>query len=113
MDRFIVGTFEIDRVRAINRDFACIDIATNGADESEVFVLIITAERRGKQNQREAATAAESEHLELAAQIGRVPFNVTFVHRKIDNNECRRLRSIGVALAWGRDAAALDKIDIL
>src|SRR6202165_1285515 len=100
MDRFIVETVEIDRVRAINRDFACIDIAANGTDESEVFVLIITAERSGKQNQREAAALAESEHFELAAQIGRVPFNVTFVHRKIDNNECRRLRSIASVSNW-------------
>src|SRR4029077_3649050 len=97
----------------INRDFACIDIAANGTDESEVFVLMITAERSRKQNQRKAATAAESEHLELAAQIGRVPFDVTFIHREIDNNECKRLRSIAAALTWGRDAAELDKIDIL
>src|SRR6266478_972777 len=80
MNRFVVETFEIDRVRAIDRDFACIDIAANGTDESEVFVLIIPAERGGKQNQREAAAIAESEHLKLAAQIRRPPFDIAFIH---------------------------------
>ncbi len=82
MNRFVIEAVEVDRVRAIDRDFACIDIAANGADESEVFVLIIATERRGKQNQRETAPVAESEHFKLAAQIGRVPFDVTFVHRE-------------------------------
>src|SRR5438874_1280639 len=81
MNRFVVETFEIDRVRAIDRDFSCIDIAANGTDESEVFVLIITAKRRGKQNQRHAAAITESEHLKFAAQVRRVPFDVAFVHR--------------------------------
>src|SRR5437588_1081000 len=80
MNRFVVETFEIDRVRAIDRDFACIDIAANGTDESEVFVLVIPAERRGKQNQREPAAVAESEHLKLPAQIRRPPFDIAFIH---------------------------------
>src|SRR5438874_9862806 len=80
MNRFVVETFEIDRVRAIDRDFSCIDIAANGTDESEVFVLIITAERRGKQNQREAAAVTESEHFKLADQIRRPPFDIVFIY---------------------------------
>jgi predicted alpha/beta superfamily hydrolase len=81
MNRFVIETFEIDRVRAIDRDFACIDIAAHRTDESEVFVLIITAERGGKQNQREAAVVAESEHFKLAAQVRRPPFDIAFVHK--------------------------------
>src|SRR5438309_9358183 len=80
MNRFVVETFEIDCVRAIDRDFACIDIAANGTDESEVFVLVIPAERRGKQNQREPAAVAESEHLKLPAQIRRPPFDIASIH---------------------------------
>jgi hypothetical protein len=80
MDRFVVETFEIDRVRALDRDFACVDIAANGTDESEVFVLIITAERRGKQNQRKASAVSELKHDKLAALIWRPPFDVTVVH---------------------------------
>jgi hypothetical protein len=67
MNRFVVETFQIDGVRAIDGDLACIDIAAHRADQSEIFVLIITAERGWKQNQRKAAAVAEREHFKLAA----------------------------------------------
>src|SRR6266567_586865 len=45
---FVVKTFQIDRVRAINRDLASIDVGSDGTDETEIFALIITAERGRK-----------------------------------------------------------------
>jgi len=67
MNRFIVETLKVDGVRAINRDSAGVDVASHGTDESEVFVLIITAERSRKENQRQSAAVAERKHFKLAA----------------------------------------------
>jgi hypothetical protein len=39
MNRFVVETFEIDRVRAIDSDLAGIDVAAHGTDQTEIFVL--------------------------------------------------------------------------
>src|SRR5437016_11045305 len=67
VNRFVVEAFQIDRVRAIDGDFACIDISAHRTDQPEVYVLIITAERSGEENQRQPAAISEREHLELAA----------------------------------------------
>src|SRR5437762_8400861 len=48
MNSFVVKTVEIDRVRAINRNFAGIDIVCDRTDETEILVLVIPAERRRK-----------------------------------------------------------------
>src|SRR5438067_9719503 len=77
---FVVETFEINRVRAVNRDFAVIDVPRDGIDQVEILVLVITAERSWKQNQRQTAAITEREHLKLATEPGRVPLDVTFVH---------------------------------
>ena len=44
MNRFIVKTFQIDGVRAINRQPARIDITAHRTDQAKIFVLIIAAE---------------------------------------------------------------------
>ena len=44
MNRFVIETFEIDRVRAIDGDSAGIDVTGNGIDKAEVFVLVLAAE---------------------------------------------------------------------
>src|SRR5947209_12538324 len=80
MNSFVIKALEIDRVRAVNGDLTVVDVPGDGINESEIFVLVIAAEGGRKQNQRHAATVAEGEHLKLAAQVRRVPFNVTFVH---------------------------------
>ena len=80
MNRLVIEAVEIDGVRTVNREFAGIDIAGDRADQAEIFVLIITAEGGWKQNQRETAAIAESEHFKLATQVGCVPFDVAFVH---------------------------------
>src|SRR6266567_1569683 len=67
MNRFIVETFQIDGVRAIDGDFACIYIAAHRTDQAEILILIITAERSGEENQRQTAAVSEREHLKLAA----------------------------------------------
>ena len=66
VNRFVVEAFQVDRVRAIDSDFACIDISAHRTDQPEVFVLIITAEGSGEENQRQPAAISEREHLELA-----------------------------------------------
>ena len=43
MNGFVVKALKIDRVRAIDRDFARIDIGAYRTDEAEILVLIITA----------------------------------------------------------------------
>src|SRR6266566_7261900 len=44
MNRFVIETFEIDSIRAIDGDSAGIDVTGNGIDEAEVFVLVVAAE---------------------------------------------------------------------
>ena len=44
MNRFVVKTFEVDGVRAIDRHSARIDIIAHGTNQAKVLVLIITAE---------------------------------------------------------------------
>src|SRR5262245_65406435 len=44
MNGFIVKTVQIDGVRAVDRQSACIDIAAHRPDQSKIFVLIIAAE---------------------------------------------------------------------
>src|SRR5437879_8238666 len=80
VNRFVVKTFEVDRVRAIKRDLAGIDISSDRANETEVLVLVITTERSRKQDKGQAAAVPEREHLKVTAQIRAVPFDVTFVH---------------------------------
>src|SRR5439155_23969820 len=67
MNRFVVETLKVDGIRAINRDSVGVDVASHGTDESEVFILIITAERSRREKQREPAAVAERKHFELAA----------------------------------------------
>src|SRR3954471_27810 len=81
MDRLVIKAVEVRRVRAINRDLAAIDEAGDRIGKPEILVLGIAAERRRKQNKRNAAAVAASEHLEIAIQMGRPPTDVAFVHR--------------------------------
>jgi hypothetical protein len=83
MNRFIVRTFQIDGVRAINRQPASIDIAAHRSDHTKIFVLIIAVERGREKNERQSAAVSEDNHFKFAAQPGRVPFDVTFVPLKI------------------------------
>jgi len=53
-----------------------------GVDEVEVLALAEIAEGGGEKNQRKAATIAEDKHLEVAAQMGRKPAEITFVHAR-------------------------------
>ena len=80
MNFLIVEAFEIDRVRAVNGDFAVVDVPGNRADETEIFVFVVTGARSRKNDQRETAASAEGEHFKLATEPGCVPFEVTFVH---------------------------------
>src|SRR6266699_259509 len=58
--------------------------ATNrhASDQPKILIFVITGTRRGEKNKRQPALIAENKHFKLAAQIWRVPFDVTFVHRK-------------------------------
>ena len=80
MNSFIVEAFQIDRVRAVNSNLAGIDIAGNGANQTEIFVLIVTTKRSREKNQGEASAVSEGQHFKLAAQVWGVPFDVAFVH---------------------------------
>src|SRR5438445_11214381 len=77
---FVVKTFEIDRVRAIDGDFAVVDVPGNRIDQTEILGLVIASKRCRKQNQRQPAAVSEGEHFELATEPGRVPFDVALVH---------------------------------
>ena len=80
MNRLVVKTVEIDRIRAINRDSPLSTKSAHGIDQLEIFVLVMAAERSRKKNQRKSASVAEDEHLEIAAQMRRPPSNIAFVH---------------------------------
>ena len=82
MNFLVIKAVEIDCVRAINGHFAGIDEIRDRTDQTEILVLIIMAERRRKQNQRQPAAISEGEHFEITAEPRRVPFDITFVHLK-------------------------------
>src|SRR5262245_6418712 len=44
MNGFIVKTFQVDGVRAVDRQSACIDIAAHRPDQAKILVLVIMAE---------------------------------------------------------------------
>lgn len=67
MDRFVVKTRGIDRIRTINRDSAAIDERRTSIGELEILVLIKAAEGSGKKDQRKPAAITENQHLEIAA----------------------------------------------
>src|SRR4051794_28697926 len=68
MNALIIETLKIDRVGAINRAAARIDVGGNGSDQAEILILEVAAERRWKEDQREAAAFAEGKHLEVAVE---------------------------------------------
>src|SRR3981081_1664054 len=80
MNSFVVKTFEIDRIRTIDGEFSSIDITGDRIDQTEILVLIITAERSGKQDQRETTAVSKGKHFKLAAKMRRIPFKMAFVH---------------------------------
>jgi hypothetical protein len=67
MNRFIVKTFQIDRIRAVNCDLAIVDVRRYGSDKPKILVFVITGSRRRKNNQRQPALVAGNKHLKLAA----------------------------------------------
>src|SRR6266496_5402525 len=50
MNRFIVKTFPVDCVRAVDRHSARIDIVAHRPDQAKILVLIITAKRGREEN---------------------------------------------------------------
>jgi len=80
VNRFIVKAFQINCVRAADRDFTRIDMAAHRTGQPKILVLIITAKGSREQDQRQAAAVSESEQFKFTVQPGRVPFDVTFVH---------------------------------
>src|SRR6266496_4261830 len=81
MNGFVVAAVEINRVGAINGDAVVINETGDGIDQAEILVLVITAKRCWKYNQRQTAALPEDQHLKLAAQIWRPPLDVTFLHK--------------------------------
>src|SRR5882724_2297087 len=80
VNRFVVKTLQIDRVWAVDRDFAIVDEPRQGADESQILIFVITGARRREKNQWQPAAVSENEHFKFTAQPRCVPFDVTFVH---------------------------------
>src|SRR4029077_13099321 len=50
MNRFIVKTFQVDGVRAVDRHSARVDMAAHGSDQAKILVLIITSKRGREEN---------------------------------------------------------------
>jgi hypothetical protein len=67
LNRFVVETFQVDGVRAIDGDFARIYLTAHRTNQTEIFVLMIPAKRCRKQNQWKSAAVSEREHFKLAA----------------------------------------------
>src|SRR5437868_13611164 len=87
MNRLVVETVEVDRIRAVNRDSSGVDKVSNGPNQSEILVLEIPSERRRIQNQRQAAAVAESEHFKIPAEPRCVRADVTFVDGSEESEE--------------------------
>src|SRR6266699_3819390 len=53
--------------------------ATNrhASDQPKILIFVIAGTRRGEKNKRQPALIAENKHFKLAAQIWRVPFDVS------------------------------------
>src|SRR6267378_147989 len=79
----MVKTFQIDCVRAVHHNFARIDKRAHRANEAEILVLIVAAERSGKDDQGESIAVSEGEHLKFTTQRRRGPSEVTFVHFEV------------------------------
>src|SRR5437867_8028790 len=67
MNRFVVETSQIDRVRAVNCYFAAVDVPRHSTDQPEILIFVVTGTRSWENNQRQSALFAENEHFELAA----------------------------------------------
>ena len=119
MNRLVVKTVEVDRVRAINGDSAAIDEPGDGIDQAEILVLVVAAKGGWKNNQRQAASVAEDEHFEFAAQIRRPPANVTFVHAVPNRRESGALgdaenaRACGLCAKRRSGSSRLDNANLL
>src|SRR5437867_4072460 len=80
MNGLVIETLEIDRVGAVDCDFSGIDVPSDGSDQPEVLIFVVTGTGSREKNQRQPSLFAENEHLKLAAEPGCVPFDVAFVH---------------------------------
>src|SRR5437588_4076763 len=81
VNRFVVKTVEINRIRAIDGHSVVIHEPGDGIDQSKIFVLMVVAKGGWKNNQRETTAITEEQHLKLAAQVRRPPLDVTFLHK--------------------------------
>ena len=81
VNRFVVKTVEINRIRAIDGHSVVIREPGDGIDQAKIFVLAVVAKRGWKNNQWETTAITEDQHLELAAQIRGPPLDVTFLHK--------------------------------
>ncbi len=81
VNRFVVKTVEINRIRAIDGHSVVIREPGDGIDQTKIFVLAVIAKGGWKNNQRETAAITENQHLEFAAQIRGPPLDVTFLHK--------------------------------
>ncbi len=79
VDGLVIPALLVDAVGAVDLDPAGVDLVGDRAHEAEVLVLVIAAERGGKQDDR-VARVAEDQHLEFPAQVSRIPADVLFVH---------------------------------
>src|SRR5437868_3426102 len=80
MNGFVIETVQINRIRAVNRDAAAIDEPRDCIDQSKILVLIVASKGGGKNNQRKSAAWTERQHLEVMAQMGCPPADVTLLH---------------------------------
>jgi hypothetical protein len=81
VNRFVVKTVKINRIRAIDGHSVVIHEPGDGIDKAKIFVLAVVAKGGWKNNQWETIAITEDQHLELAAQIRGPPLDVTFLHK--------------------------------
>jgi len=80
MNGFVIETVQINRIGAVNRDATAIDERRDCIDQSKILNLTIASKGGWKNDERKSAARAEGQHLEVTAQMGCPPADVTLLH---------------------------------
>jgi len=91
MNCFVIEAIQINRIGAVDRDATAIDEPRDRIDHSKILILVIAAEGGWKNNERKSALA-ERQHLEITAQMGCPPADVTLLHAEKGNRKASIIR---------------------
>src|SRR5205085_1823218 len=100
-----IETVQINGIGTVNRDATALDEPGDGIDQSKILILVITTKGGWKNHERKSAARAKSQHLEIAAQMGRPPSDVTLLHGEEGDRKASIIRRGGAAKRETRPSA--------